>query len=125
MGSNIDQILEPTIIYNEVLELYKEYPNNIFGVAHITGGGFQDNLKRVIPDTFNIELYEWDFPPIFEWVKRESGLSRQEMLGIFNCGYGMVIISDIDLDFDIIGKLIRGVARGSCKGSCTPLKPLA
>ena len=102
---DVDTILKPTRIYTEVLDLIKKYPKNIFGIAHITGGGFEDNLRRIIPDTFNFELFGWDFPPIFKWIQRESCLNREEMLGIFNCGYGMVIISDADLELDEIGKL--------------------
>ena len=104
---NIDTILEPTRIYTEVLDLYQKYPDNIFGVAHITGGGFHDNLIRILPENLYFKLCEWEFPPIFQWIQRESGLTRQEMLGIFNCGYGMVIISDIGLDLEIIGDISR------------------
>ena len=103
----MDTILQPTRIYTELLKLYEEYPNNILGVAHITGGGFHDNLIRILPENLYFELEEWDFPPIFKWIQKNSGLNRQEMLNIFNCGYGMVIISNTKLPFTKIGRLIN------------------
>ena len=102
---SIDEILEPTRIYIELLDIYKKYPNDIFGVSHITGGGFKDNIRRILCEGINYELYEWEFPPIFKWIQKESGLNREEMLNTFNCGYGMVIISCANLPFDKIGKL--------------------
>ena len=102
-----DEILEPTRIYTELLELYEKFPHHIFGVAHITGGGFHDNLIRILPKNLYFELEEWEFPPIFKWIQRTSGLNRQEMLNIFNCGYGMVIISSTNLPFTKIGRLIN------------------
>ena len=101
----IDEILKPTRIYTELLELYEKFPHHIFGVAHITGGGFHDNIRRILPENLNYELDEWEFPPIFKWIQKESGLNRQEMINIFNCGYGMVIISSANLPLRKIGRL--------------------
>ena len=103
----INEILEPTRIYIELLDLYEKYPNEILGVAHITGGGYEDNIRRIIPEGINFELYMWEFPPIFKWIQKRSGLNRNEMLSTFNCGYGMVIISCAELPFDKIGRLYK------------------
>jgi hypothetical protein len=103
----MDTILQPTRIYTELLELYEKFPHHIFGVAHITGGGFHDNIRRILPENLNYELDEWEFPPIFKWIQKESGLNRQEMLNIFNCGYGMVIISSANLPLQKIGRLVK------------------
>lgn len=103
----INEILEPTRIYIELLDLYEKYPNEILGVAHITGGGFKDNIQRILPSGINFELNEWEFPPIFKWIQKRSGLNRHEMLKTFNCGYGMVIISNTNLPFDKIGRLYK------------------
>ena len=100
----IEKLLKPTIIYSSVLDNYVEH---IYGIAHITGGGFHDNIIRILPDDLYFELEEWEFPEIFKWIQRESNLSRDEMLRTFNCGYGMVIISDKELDLPIIGRLIQ------------------
>ena len=103
----INKILEPTRIYIELLDLYEKYPNEILGVAHITGGGFEDNIRRILPEGINFELYGWEFPPIFKWIQKRSGLNRNEMLSTFNCGYGMVIISSANLPLTKIGRLIN------------------
>jgi phosphoribosylamine--glycine ligase/phosphoribosylaminoimidazole synthetase len=103
----ISDILKPTRIYTELLDMYKTYPSNILGVAHITGGGYKDNLKRILPDHLTFELEEWKFPHIFEWIQRESNLSTSEMLDVFNCGYGMVIISNTELPLKQIGRLVE------------------
>ena len=115
---DIDHILKPTEIYTNVAKLWMAFPDNILGISHITGGGFHDNITRIIPQNLYFELKEWEFPPIFQWIQRESNMSRKEMLKVFNCGYGMVIICDkelnldeelgIDLGFEleIIGKLV-------------------
>ena len=104
---SMNEILEPTRIYTELLELYEKFPYHIFGVAHITGGGFEDNIRRILPEDVNYELDEWEFPPIFKWIQQESGLNREEMLKIFNCGYGMVVISSANLPLTKIGRLIN------------------
>ena len=101
------KILEPTRIYIELLDLYEKFPHHIFGVAHITGGGFEDNITRILPENLNYELDEWEFPPVFKWIQKRSGLNRREMLRTFNCGYGMVIISSANLPFDKIGRLYK------------------
>ena len=103
----IDKLLEPTIIYNEVWNLLRTNMHHVKAIAHITGGGYEDNISRVIPDTLKIKLFEWEFPDIFKIIQEASGLSRREMMGIFNCGYGMIIISKYDIDLPIIGKLVK------------------
>jgi len=103
----ISDILKPTRIYTELLDMYKTYPLNILGVAHITGGGYKDNVKRILPDHLTFKLDEWKFPPIFEWIQRESNLSTSEMLDVFNCGYGMVIVSNTELPLKRIGRLVE------------------
>ena len=104
----IEDILTPTKIYYELLDFYEKYKDNILAVAHITGGGFHDNIIRILPENLYFELYDWEFSDIFNWIKYESKLSKKEMLGIFNCGYGMVVITNKEIDMgDIIGKIIN------------------
>ena len=80
----IDEIMTPTRIYNELIDLYDKYENNILGVAHITGGGFRDNIKRILPNDLTFKLNDWEFPDVFKWIQLESGLSKDEMLSTFN-----------------------------------------
>ncbi|MDR2669594.1 MAG: phosphoribosylformylglycinamidine cyclo-ligase [Desulfovibrio sp.] len=88
-----DVLLAPTIIYADcVRNLMRDFAPS--GMAHITGGGFYDNIPRVLPKQVKavITFGAWDIPPVFHWIKREGGLEWSEMLQIFNCGIGFVLI---------------------------------
>lgn len=88
-----DVLLAPTTIYVEsVRPLLRDM--RIKGMAHITGGGFYDNIPRVLPAQVQarINFGSWQVPPVFEWLKAEGNLGWPEMLQIFNCGIGYVII---------------------------------
>jgi phosphoribosylamine--glycine ligase/phosphoribosylaminoimidazole synthetase len=104
---DIDALMNPTRIYMELLDLYKRYPNDILGVAHITGGGFRDNISRILPEQLTFALDYWEFPKVFRWIQTKSNLTRKEMLDVFNCGYGIVIISKKKLPFNKIGTIIH------------------
>ncbi|MNI47845.1 Phosphoribosylformylglycinamidine cyclo-ligase [compost metagenome] len=71
----------------------------IKGMAHITGGGFIENIPRVLPEGVNvaIEYGSWPILPIFELMQREGGISNNDMFRTFNMGIGMVIIVDAEL----------------------------
>ena len=100
--------MKPTIIYKNLLDIYKSYGESIYSVAHITGGGFNDNIKRILPNELSFELNEWVFPDIFKWIQKESNMTYREMLSIFNCGYGIVLITDKEIDIgDKIGSVIQ------------------
>lgn len=86
-------LLEPTIIYVQcVKSLMRDLP--IKGMAHITGGGFYDNIPRVLPKQVEADITfgSWDIPPVFHWLKKQAKLSWPEMLQIFNTGIGFVLI---------------------------------
>ena len=71
--------------------------DRIKGAAHITGGGFFENIPRSVPDTnlaSKINKTSWSLPEIFQWLKFEGGISDREMLSTFNCGVGMVLFSE-------------------------------
>lgn len=88
-----DVLLKPTTIYVEaVLPLLRDI--RIKGMAHITGGGFYDNIPRILPTPVEarINFGSWKVPPVFEWLKREGNLDWPEMFQIFNCGIGFIII---------------------------------
>ena len=97
MGSkNLGEILlHPTKIYvKEILELQKNI--NLKAIAHITGGGLIGNLKRIIPEKIEINLFKnslFNFnKKLFSLIQKASNLSDEEMLNTFNCGNGMVIV---------------------------------
>jgi len=88
-----DVLLAPTIIYVECIKsLLRDIP--IKGMAHITGGGFYDNIPRVLPSQVecSIQFGSWDIPPVFHWLKEQGKLTWPEMLQIFNCGIGYVLV---------------------------------
>ncbi|HBG47853.1 MAG TPA: phosphoribosylformylglycinamidine cyclo-ligase [Deltaproteobacteria bacterium] len=86
-------LLAPTRIYvKPVLKLMKEH--DVLGMAHITGGGFTDNIPRVLPDGVSvvIENGSWPVPPIFRLIKEGGSIETGEMLRTFNCGIGLILI---------------------------------
>ena len=88
-----DVFLCPTIIYVEAVRpLLRDM--NIKGMAHITGGGFYDNIPRVLPVAAQatINFGSWEIPPVFKWLKKSGDLSWEQMLQIFNCGIGFALI---------------------------------
>ena len=88
-------LLEPTIIYTRILEKHLQN-TRAKGMVHVTGGGFYDNIPRVLPQNVcaRIDFGAWDMPPVFEWLKEQGRLSWPEMLQIFNCGIGYIVIVD-------------------------------
>ena len=64
------------------------------GLAHITGGGFTENIPRVLPDGLGvaIDARAWRLPPVFRWLAEAGGIAPAEMGRTFNCGIGMVAI---------------------------------
>jgi phosphoribosylformylglycinamidine cyclo-ligase len=111
----IESCLKPTKIYiDDIMNLVNIV--NIHGIAHITGGGF-DNIKRIIPETLaaHINLDSWIKPKVFDHISNLADLSQLEMLKIFNCGIGMVVIVDpMDVGltlFNILNSKIIGVVK--------------
>src|SRR6185312_11162643 len=87
-------LLTPTRIYVKPLLKALRDPGGILAMAHITGGGFTDNIPRVIPGhlTAKIDLSRVVAPPVFRWLAEVGDLTQAEMLRTFNCGIGMVLI---------------------------------
>jgi phosphoribosylformylglycinamidine cyclo-ligase len=65
----------------------------VHGMAHLTGGGFSDNIPRVLPPRLSVTIKSgaWDVPAVFEVIAREGGVSFEEMHRVFNMGIGMVV----------------------------------
>lgn len=86
-------ILKPHICYLNVLKR-PILENKIKALAHITGGGFIDNIPRVLPKNLNalIKTNSWEVLPIFEFIKREGKIQEEEMYKVFNMGIGMCAI---------------------------------
>jgi phosphoribosylformylglycinamidine cyclo-ligase len=63
-------------------------------MVHITGGGFEDNVPRVLPKGMTIKYEKWEFSSIFKFIQKIGNVSDDEMMKVFNCGIGMVMILD-------------------------------
>jgi phosphoribosylformylglycinamidine cyclo-ligase len=79
-----------------VLELMKSV--DIHGVAHITGGGFDENIPRILAPGMGVEVEEgsWEILPIFNLLERVGGIPHREMFNIYNMGIGMVLAMNAD-----------------------------
>jgi phosphoribosylformylglycinamidine cyclo-ligase len=95
-----ETLLEPTQIYvASVLAALKTV--SIKGLAHITGGGLLENIPRILPENVVAELqaHGWARPPIFDWLQDAGNVEQNEMLRVFNCGIGMVIVAaEVDVE---------------------------
>ncbi|MGX9136140.1 phosphoribosylformylglycinamidine cyclo-ligase [Rummeliibacillus sp. JY-2-4R] len=92
LGQIGEALLTPTKIYAKpVLEMLKEC--DIHGMAHVTGGGFYENLPRMMPDGLatEIELGSWPVLPIFEFLKLQGDLQQRDLYNVFNMGIGFVL----------------------------------
>lgn len=88
-------LLEPTRIYVKQL-LPAAQAGLIKGMSHITGGGFTENIPRVLPKSLGcfVDASKWDLPPVFRFLKQHGNVAPLEMARTFNNGIGMVIIVD-------------------------------
>ena len=92
-----DVVMAPTEIYvKPLLKLISEI--NVKGIAHITGGGLVDNVPRVLPENTQAVLHRdsWQMPELFRWLQMKGGVADAEMVRVFNCGIGMVVIVSPD-----------------------------
>jgi phosphoribosylformylglycinamidine cyclo-ligase len=99
-------LLAPTRIYvKPVLNLMRDFA--LKGVVHVTGGGFVGNVPRVLPKGVraHLDAGAWPRPAIFGFLQREGGISDDEMLRVFNCGIGLVVVVPREQAADVIDRL--------------------
>lgn len=93
-------LLTPTIIYvRDALKIITSA--DVRGLVHITGGGFPENIPRVVPKSLSTKIYRdsWNVPALFQWVQEAGGVPDSEMFRTFNMGVGLVIVvpkSDVE-----------------------------
>jgi phosphoribosylformylglycinamidine cyclo-ligase len=89
-----EALLTPTRIYVSACLLALRETMGVKALAHITGGGFPDNIPRVLPQGLGVEidLDRVRVPPVFGWLAKTGDIAEAEMLRTFNCGIGMVAI---------------------------------
>ncbi len=97
-GATVESLLlEPTRIYvkpiRRVLSHYRK-KQVVHGIAHITGGGLQENLERILPDGRELEVYgsSWEVPPVFSWLQKLGNVTNEEMARVFNMGLGLALV---------------------------------
>jgi len=101
-----DALLEPTRIYvKPILALLKEH--TVHAISHITGGGFWENLPRVLPDSLSVRIdaNSWTMPPVFNWLQENGNISDTEMFRTFNCGIGLILVVPADTADSVLAKL--------------------
>ena len=92
-----DELLRPSVIYAPVVtSLRRELGGAVHACAHVTGGGIVGNVVRLLPSTLDadIDMDSFETPEIFFEVQRRGGVSADEMVRVFNCGLGMVVVLD-------------------------------
>ena len=113
-----DVLLTPTKIYVKALMPLFE-ASLVHGVAHITGGGFIENVPRMLPEGLaaRIELGSWPVPPIFDVIERAGSVDHMEMFNIFNMGIGMVVAVPADREDEVMNLLANAGEQGYRIGS--------
>ena len=120
-----EALLKPTKLYVKAIKAAQEAVN-IKGIAHITGGGFIENIPRMLPKGLaaDIDITKIEKPPIYTWIEKISKLDKDELYNTFNMGIGMIVVvekdqadkaikalADIDEKAVIIGNVVED-ARG-------------
>ncbi len=91
-----ETLLTPTVIYVKALRTIKEGGVTIKGCSHITGGGFYENIPRMLPENAhaNIKVGSYKIPPIFDMLAKEGNISKEMMYNTYNMGIGMLLAVD-------------------------------
>lgn len=101
-----DALLTPTKIYAKACDTV--LPNyDVNGIVHITGGGFYENIPRILPEgtAASIQVGTWHVPPIFPYIKKCGNIEREEMFSTYNMGIGMMMVTDA-ADADAVVKAL-------------------
>ena len=125
--------LEGASVADALLEVHRSYLKDlraiwadcgrraVHGLAHITGGGFYDNVPRVVPDGLMVDIdpTAWNPPPIFDLIAAKGGVAPVEMYRVFNMGVGMVVFTGPEVDLSGLAGLgareIGSVTAGEAK----------
>ena len=121
-----DELLKVHVSYGPLVRELLQKHSVVKGLAHITGGGFLDNIPRVLPKKCDVVIRKgsWDVPPIFQLIEGRGGVAESELYQVFNMGIGMTVIvgrdmADATLRFIraqkqpawLIGEVVRGTGK--------------
>jgi phosphoribosylformylglycinamidine cyclo-ligase len=101
-----EELIIPTRIYvDTILRLCKEFP--IHGLAHITGGGIDENIIRVLPTACGVVIHEdaWPVPPVFKFLREAGNVEPSEMHRTFNMGLGLIAVVPPQAAQDIVERV--------------------
>jgi phosphoribosylamine--glycine ligase/phosphoribosylformylglycinamidine cyclo-ligase len=107
-----EALLVPTTIYvKQLLPLCGSEKALLKGLVHITGGGFLENVPRILPEglTAEIDVAAWALPPVFRWLMKEGNVEPREMAKTFNCGIGMVLVAAPEHADEVTHLLARSI----------------
>ncbi|MDO4545612.1 MAG: phosphoribosylformylglycinamidine cyclo-ligase [Bacillota bacterium] len=102
-----EALLTPTKIYAKACDAV--LPDfDVKGIVHITGGGFFENIPRILPEgaAVSIDVGTWEVPPIFPYIKKCGNIDRKEMFSTYNMGVGMMMVVEED-DAEAVVKALR------------------
>ena len=99
-------LLTPTRIYvKQVLELLSAFPTAIHGICHITGGGIEENLPRILPAGLMAQIQMPPLPPVFSWLQQKGHVPLADFRRTFNCGFGLLLVVAPDQQADVLSRL--------------------
>ena len=110
------ELCTPHQSYLSLVKQFKQSELPINGLCHITGGGFTENIERVIPDDYSIQYNQFEFSTMFQKIQSIGGFSRETMMSIFNCGWGLLLIGPssnqslldtMDITYTLIGNVYQ------------------
>ena len=102
-----EALLTPTKIYAKACDAVLP-AFDVKGIVHITGGGFYENIPRILPEgtAVSIDVGTWKVPPIFPYIKKCGNIDRKEMFSTYNMGVGMMMVVDA-ADADAVVKALQ------------------
>ncbi len=106
LKAHAEEILKPTRIYvKPVLSLIKKEP--VYSMVHVTGGGFFDNIPRVLPAGCGakIQLGSWPVPRVFKWIEQSGNVATRQMYRTFNMGIGFMLVTSKERSLKVISHL--------------------
>lgn len=108
-GSTLgEELLKPTRIYIKILKFLKSCGYEIKGITHITGGGFIENIPRMLPDGLGVKIFRnaYEIPPVFGLIQKLGDVPELEMYRTFNMGIGMVLAVEQEVADNMV-KIIK------------------
>ena len=91
----LKDLCAPHKSYLQEIETLENENIPIHGLCHVTGGGFHDNIVRILPNTLHAEFENFQYSPLFQKIQKLGNVDDTTMKKVFNCGWGMLIITDI------------------------------